>query len=504
MTGRVYLVGGGPGDPGLLTVRAAELLATADAIVIDALISDEIRAMINPSAEIIDAGKRAGAHSMSQEQISERLVELARGGRVVVRLKGGDPFVFGRGGEEADELRRAGIPFDVVPGVTAGIAGPAYAGIPVTQRSLATSVTLITGHESEETSGVEWEALARLNGTIVFYMGLSRLPVISSQLVAAGMASSTPVAVISRATTTHQRTVRATLATIESAARDAALEAPALIVVGRVVELAESIAWFESRPLLGRTIVVTRARSQASDLAGRLVSMGARVLQFPMIEIQPPESWESLDAVVDDVERLGWVVFSSSNGVEAFFARLEEAGKDARSLHAARIAAVGAATAAALRQRGLLVDVIPEKYQSAALLPLLPPELPGVRVGVVRAESGNDELLDELRSRGALVSLGVAYRTVGVAQGRDELMALLRTGGVDAVTFTSGSTVEHFCTALGADPGSSLRDVRLISIGPLTTRAAEAAGLRIDATADEASVGALADTVRRTLIPARG
>lgn len=499
MSGRVFLVGAGPGDPGLLTLRAAELLRAADVVVTDALVSAEIRAMIRPGAEVIYAGKRAGSHSMSQDEISALLVRLGSSGKFVVRLKGGDPFVFGRGGEEAEELRAAGIGFEVVPGITAGIAGAAYAGIPVTSRSLATAVTLVTGHESDETSGVAWDALARIGGTIVFYMGLSRLSDITGKLREAGMESSTPAAVISQATTPMQRTVMGTLGTLAGEVERTGIVAPALIVVGDVVRHAKELSWFETRPLFGRTIVVTRARAQASELASILADRGARIVQFPVIEIAPPESWESLDALVAGVADLDWIFFGSANGVEGFFSRLEEAGRDARSLARSKIAAVGTSTAAALRQRGLLVDLIPDRYQSSALLPLLPARMEGVRFGIVRPERGSEELVSALRERGADVRIGVAYRTVGSTEGRDELETLLSSGQIDAVTFTSGSTVEHFRSALGARCNELLRRVKLVTIGPVTTKAAEDAGLRVEATAGEAGVASLADAVTAVL-----
>lgn len=504
MSGRVFLVGAGPGDPGLLTVRAASLLATADVVVTDALVSPEIRSQINASAEILYAGKRAGSHSMSQDEINRRLIEIAASGRTVVRLKGGDPFVFGRGAEEAEELRRAGIEFEVVPGVTAGIAGPAYAGIPVTYRSLATAVTLVTGHESDETSGVSWGALAKVGGTVVFYMGLGKLSEICARLKEAGMPASTPAAVISRATTTRQRSVTGTLDTITGVVETEKIEAPALIVVGDVVRLSEDIGWFEKRPLLGRTVVVTRARAQASELASQLSELGARVVEFPVIRIEPPASWDSLDAIVRTIEGYDWLVFSSTNGVEAFFARLEEGGRDARSLHSAKIAGVGASTAAALRQRGLLTDLMPERYQSAALLPLLPDRMEGERVAIVRAESGSDELSRELEARGAEVTMGIAYRTVGNSSGREELEALLRNREIDVVTFTSGSTVEHFRSALGGEYASLMAGVRIVSIGPVTTTAALESGLEVSATASSASVSALAATVVNVLASPAG
>lgn len=499
MSGTVYLAGGGPGDPALLTLRAAELLGSVDVVVIDALVSDAVRRLIPPGTEVIHAGKRAGQHSLTQDQINQLLVDLAQSGKSVLRLKGGDPFVFGRGGEEAERLSREGIEFEIVPGITAGIAGPAYSGIPVTHRSRATSVTFVTGHESDETSGVRWDALANVGGTLVFYMGLGRLGAISANLRAAGMPESTPAAVISRATTPLQRTVAGTLADIEEAVAEAALAAPALIVVGDVVELAGTIGWFETKPLFGRSVVVTRARAQASDLARLLGARGARVLEFPMIAISPPREWSSLDGLVTTLDSADWLIFSSANGVESFFSRLFESGNDVRALKRIRIAAVGAVTAEALRSRGLTADLVPEKYQSTALLPHLPSDLSGQRISVVRAEEGNDEFLDELRQRGASVQLGIAYRTVGAADGAGELSSLLERNEVDAITFTSGSTVSQLVRQIPAGLLMSSR-ARFVSIGPVTSRALSEHGLRVDAESAEASVAGLAAAVERALV----
>jgi uroporphyrinogen III methyltransferase/synthase len=483
MSGKVFLVGAGPGDPGLLTLRAAELLASADLVATDALVSRAILARIPKSAEVVFVGKRAAAHTLPQNEINQLLVDEARNGKRVVRLKGGDPFVFGRGGEEAEELAAAGVEFEIVPGVSSAIAGPAYAGIPVTHRAHATSVTLVTGHESDGTSGVDWEALARMHGTLVFMMGLGNLPLIVRKLREHGAPASRPIAVISKATTPEQRTVSGTLADIESLA--AALPPPAVIVTGGVVGLRERINWFESKPLFGRRIVVTRAREQASDLKRLFEESGAQVIEFPTIEIAPPESFESLDRAVN--ERWDWLIFSSTNGVEAYFRR---AAGDARALAGTRIAAVGASTAASLRAHGIEADLVPEKYQSSALLPHFPAEMRGQRVAVVRAAEGREELVEELRRRGADVLLAVAYRSVPVTLDAAELRE------IDVVTFTSASTADNFFTAVGdADIGAP----RLASIGPVTSEAIRRHGRNVDVEADAATVQALHDAVMHNL-----
>ena len=492
MTGTVYLVGAGPGDARLLTLRAAELLEQADLVALDALVSQDIAARIPKTAEVVYVGKRASAHALPQEQINQLLIDEAKKGKKVVRLKGGDPFVFGRGGEEAEELIAAGIPVEIVPGISSAVAGPAYAGIPVTHRAYATAVTLVTGHEADSGStGIQWPALAQLDGTIVFLMGFANLPTICRKLVEHGMSADRGCAVISKATRLDQRTVAGTLRDIEGRVAEASLETPALIVVGDVVKLHERLNWFESKPLFGRRIVVTRAREQASELKRLLEEAGAQVLQFPTIGIQPPLSWESLDRAI--ASRYDWLVFTSANGVSAFFERLFAAGRDVRALAGTKIAAVGQSTANDLRARGLSPDVVPERFLSTELLPLLPKDQTGIRTAVIRAEEGRDELIQELRRRGGTVDLAVAYRTVAADTGLDELRSLLEAGAVDAITFTSASTVENFFAKL--DPGRAL----LASIGPTTSEAIHRHGRTPDVEAKNATIPALVEAVVRRI-----
>ena len=481
--GRVFLAGAGPGDPRLLTIAAVECIAAADLIAVDALVSAQITATFPSTAEVVFVGKRASAHTLPQEEINALLIAEAKKGKRVVRLKGGDPFVFGRGGEEAQELMAAGIQVEIVPGISSAIAGPAYAGIPVTHRSFATSVTLVTAHESEGSTGIPWQALARLEGTIVFMMGFANLGAIVRNLVEQGVPPTRPIAVISRATTPEQKTVRGMLQDIEELVAKAALATPALIVVGEVVALHDSINWFESKPLFGRRIVVTRARQQTSDLRRLFEDSGAAVIEFPTIEIAPPPSFDSLDRSID--EQWDWLIFTSVNGVEAFFDRLFAKTKDVRSLAGARIAAVGAPTAAALRQRGLIADLVPEKFLSSALLPLLAPDQKGVRTAVVRAAEGRDELIDELRSRGGEVHLAVAYQTRAVSAGRET------PADADVVTFTSASTVDNYFSMIGERNQGAL----LASIGPVTSEALRRHGRPPEIEAANATVQALHDAV---------
>ena len=498
MTGKVFLVGAGPGDDGLLTVRAAELIARADLIALDALVSKEIAARIPATAEVVYVGKRASAHALPQDQINALLVREAKNGKTVVRLKGGDPFVFGRGGEEAEELIAAGVPVEIVPGISSSIAGPAYAGIPVTHRSHSTSLTLVTAHEAGDGSstGIRWPALAQLDGTIVFMMGFANLPTIVGKLTEFGVPPSRPVAVISKATTREQRTVTGTLADIEAKVAEAELPTPALIVVGEVVKLHDVINWFESKPLFGKRVIVTRAREQASDLRRLLEESGAQVLQFPTIEIAAPESSESMDRVIDDLESYQWLVFTSTNGVKFFFDRLIEKGRDARALAKTKVAAVGATTAADLRARGIVPDLVPEKFQSTALLPLLDADQRGVKTAIVRAAEGREELIDELRRRGGEVDLAVAYRTKAADYDLDELRSLIASDAIDCVTFTSSSTVDHFFEKLTAEERALVSDhAVLASIGPSTTETIRKWGRSPDVVARNASVQALHDAV---------
>ena len=482
MTGKVFLVGAGPGDPALLTLRAAELIARADVIAIDALVSDAIAERVSKNAEVIYVGKRASKHALPQDQINQLLIDEARRGKMVVRLKGGDPFVFGRGGEEAEELAAAGVEFEIVPGISSALAGPAYAGIPVTHRAHATSLTLVTGHEADASTGIKWGALAQLDGTIVFLMGMANLPAITRKLIEHGASPDRPVAVISKATTPEQRTVTGTLATIEANVAAADLPTPALIVVGDVVKLHEVINWFETKPLFSKRIVVTRAREQASELKRLFEESGATVIQFPTIEIAPPESYESLDAAVD--ERFDWLVFTSVNGVSAFFERLFAKGKDVRILAGTRIACVGETTAAALRERGIAPDLVPEKFMSTALIPHFATDLHGVRIAVTRAAEGRDEFIDEMRRRGAEVHLAVAYRTIPIALNADQLH------DIDVITFTTASTVDNFFAA-----AANIEGALLASIGPTTSDAIRKHGRQPDIESPAASIQALHDAV---------
>jgi len=454
----VYLVGAGPGDPGLLTARALELIARADVIIHDRLIPATALDGARPDAELIYVGKEGGGPSISQDDIAARLLEHGAAGREVVRLKGGDPFVFGRGGEEAEQLRAAGIAFEVVPGVTAGVAAPAYAGIPVTHRDGASAVAFVTGHEdpAKSESALDWAALARFPGTLVVYMGVRTLEAIARELRAAGRPGDEPAAVIQRGTLPDQRVVTGTLETIARVAAGAGIKAPAVSVFGPVAALRSELAWFESRPLGGRTVAVTRGRAQASGLASRLRGLGAAVVEAPAIRIR------EIEGAAPDLSRYDLVCLTSPNGVRFLLDRLYRAGQDARAFSGVRLAAIGPGTAAALREHGLIADVVPEKFVAEGLVQALA-ELPVTRALVARASQARDVLPDALRERGAQVDVVDLYETVAEPMSDDQREAV---AGADYVTFTSSSTVRFFFDSLhGALP----QRPRLVSIGPVTS-----------------------------------
>jgi uroporphyrinogen III methyltransferase / synthase len=497
MSGRVYLVGAGPGDPGLLTARAVELIARADTILYDRLIPAQALDGARADAELLYVGKEGSGEAVPQEETQALLVARAQEGKLVVRLKGGDPFVFGRGGEEALALREAGIPYEVVPGVTAGVAAAAYAGIPVTHRGVASAVALITGHtqsgaphdgappmaggkQAEEDPGkpetaLDWPALAAFPGTLVFYMGIRQLPQIAQSLIAAGRAADEPAAVVERGTLPAQRTVTGTLGTIAREASEAGVKPPSITVVGAVAGLAGDIAWRTPGPLSGRTVAMTRARAQASGLARRLGELGAHVIEAPAIRIVPLAG-EALDPSPYDL-----ICLTSPNGVAGLFERLHVGGRDARALAHARVAAIGPGTAHALREHGIAADVVPERFVAEALVEALA-DIPVTRALVARASEAREVLPDALRARGAEVDVLALYETV--AEPLSE-RALAAARAADYITFTSSSTVRFFLEAAGGAGDADSRhegstevaaasDVlspgtRVISIGPVTS-----------------------------------
>lgn len=501
--GRVSLVGAGPGDPGLITLAAVKRLQEAEVVVYDRLASPALLEHARPGAELIFVGKEGGGSCTGQADINRLLVTKAQEGKRVVRLKGGDPFVFGRGGEEAEALRRAGIPFEIVPGVTSAVAVPAYAGIPVTHRGLATSFAVITGHEdpTKEESGIHWDKIAQGADTLVFLMGLRTLPQIVKNLVANGRAASTPAAVIRWGTTPEQRTVTGTLADIVRRVEEAGLGPPAITVVGEVVRLRETLSWFEERPLFGKRVLITRTRRQASALARLLREEGAVPIELPAIEIEPAAVGPQIEAALLELRagRYAWVVFTSANGVNVWFHIMRERGMDARAFAAANVAAIGPATAETLRQHGIEADLVPQEFIAEGILEgLMASVRPGERVLVPRAEGARPELIEGLKRAGVTADEVILYRAVTPPEAPPEAVASLREGRVDIVTFTSSSTVRNLVALLGGDV-ELLRRPIIACIGPVTAETARAEGLRVDVVAGEHTIEGLVSALRKVL-----
>jgi uroporphyrinogen III methyltransferase/synthase len=481
--GTVYLVGAGPGDAGLLTLRGAELLSRADVIVYDALVNPDLLRLAPQCADVIYAGKRAKDHALPQEELNALLVQKARDGKCVVRLKGGDPYIFGRGGEEAEELAAAGIPFEVVPGVSSIVAGPNYAGIPLTHRAYCSSFTVMTGHEdpTKEASGLDYEQLARTPGTKVILMGAERIREIAAALMAFGMAADTPVGMVRWATTGQQQSIQGTLATIADLAAERNFAAPAVTVIGEVVKLRAKLNWFEQRPLFGQRIVVTRTREQASALSRQLLDLGADVLEIPTIKVVPPDDRHTMIEALEGLGEYDWIIFTSPNGVTAFFDALFKAFEDVRSVGTVRIAAVGPATAARLKELHLRVDVMPEESLSSKVAKALGQyeSVENLRILVARAQVANPELGQALEDMGAIVDDVAFYKTVPETEDRDGAAARLLESGADWITFTSSSTVQNFDARFEL-PKLLARfpNTRLASIGPETSKAIAALGLQ--------------------------
>ncbi|MBI4664788.1 MAG: uroporphyrinogen-III C-methyltransferase [Nitrospinae bacterium] len=479
--GIVYLIGAGPGDPGLLTLKGRALIEEADVVVYDYLANPRLLDFARKDAEVIYVGKMGGAHTMTQENINSLLVEKCRAGKSVARLKGGDPFIFGRGGEEAEELIKAGLRYEVVPGVTAAVAASAYSGIPLTHRDFTATVAFVTGHEdpTKEESNIHWDKLATGIGTLVFFMGVKNLPNIVDNLTKNGRAASTPVAVIRWGTTPEQKTVTGTLADIVEKVAKAGIKPPALTVVGDVVSLKPTLDWFEKKPLFGRKIVVTRAREQASVFADRLKKSGADVIEFPTIETKQPDSWDSLDAAIERLPQFDWVIFTSVNGVRYFLQRLKERGSDIRELKGPQICAIGPKTAEAIENLGVRVAAVPSEYRAEAILGALGGEnLKGKNILIPRAKVAREVLPEELVKLGANVTVAEAYETVKPAALKDEMVKLFSENRVDAVTFTSSSTVSNFMDMFGKEEAVRLMNgVKVASIGPITSDTARKFGL---------------------------
>jgi uroporphyrinogen III methyltransferase/synthase len=495
MAGKVFLVGAGPGDPGLITWKGIQLLQTAQVVIYDYLANPELLKTISPEAEKIYVGKKGGDHTLPQGEINRLIINRAAQGKRVVRLKGGDPFIFGRGGEEAEELAQAGIPFEIVPGVSSAIAVPAYAGIPLTHRRYNTSVAFFTGHEDPTKEGQPQDIGQKAAGieTLVFLMGVKNLSTIIGQLIAQGRDPETPAALIRWGTTPRQKTVTGTLTTIVQRAEEAGMTPPAIFVVGKVIECRSTLNWFEKRPLWGKTIVVTRTREQASELMDRLSGLGADCLEFPTIRIEPPSDWSSLDQALQDLESVNWLFFTSPNGVRFFFERLKVLQFDIRLLKGVKIGVIGPATAQALEKFHLRPDLIPEKYQAEYLLDALS-FLPwdNQKVLIPRAEEARDILPEGLRRMGAGVSVVTAYRTVPALEDTGIVLDKLIRGEVNGLTFTSSSTVIHFLALFRREEIIPLlKKVDIACIGPITAQTARDNGLQVSIVAEEFTIPGL-------------
>ena len=512
MVGKVYLIGAGPGDPGLLTVKGREALERADVVVYDRLAHPSLLDHAPPSAERVFAGKARGQRELTQDGINDLLVERARAGLRVARLKGGDPFVFGRGGEEALALARCGIPFEVVPGVSSAVAAPAYAGIPVTHRGIAAGFTVVSGSEdpSKPESSVHWEELARSlaahGGTLMTLMGWASIEKILEALQRAGLSADTPVALVQWGTWNRQRTVTGTLATAAAKGRDAGLAAPVVAVIGEVVRLREELAWFDNRPLFGQRVLVTRSRTQASRMCELLEDAGATAVELPAIAIAPPEDFAPLDSALARLSSFGWVIFASVNAVDSVFERLYAQGLDARAFGSARVGAIGPATTEALERRGIRPDFTPSRPVSAAALEELAAyDWSGVPVLLPAADIGRNELADGLSRLGADIERVTAYRTVtppDAAQRARDAFA----NGIDIVTFTSSSTARNLLALLeeGGGKGREALSGSLVAcIGPVTAGTARELGLRVDIEAVEHTVDGLADALTQHFTAAK-
>jgi uroporphyrinogen III methyltransferase/synthase len=495
--GKVFLVGAGPGDPGLLTLKAKELIEKADVIVYDYLANETFLSFARKDAELIYVGKSGGSHTMNQGDINKLLCEKGLKGLDVVRLKGGDPFIFGRGGEEAQELAKAGIPFEVVPGVTSAIAVPAYAGIPLTHRDYTATVAFITGNEdpTKEQSNIDWEKISTGVGTLVFLMGIGNLDAIATQLIKYGRSPDTPAAVIYKGTLPDQKSVEGTLRDISAIAKKEGITPPGIIVVGDVVRLRPELNWFEQRPLYGKKIVVTRAREQASQFIAGLRELGAECVEFPTIEIIPPLSWDRLDEAIRSIGDYHWLIFTSVNGVDYFFRRIFDLGKDIRGLNNIKVAAIGPKTATAVQTMGINPDLAPSEYKAEGVIESFRgKDLNGINILIPRAAEAREILPDELTKMGARVDVVEAYRTVMPDAGAENLSAMLIKDEIDMVTFTSSSTVTNFVSIFRGQEDNLkqwMQNVATACIGPITAKTAEQNGFKVNLSPKEYTVEAL-------------
>ena len=495
MAGKVYLVGAGPGDPGLLTLKGLEAIKEADCIIYDFLANSRLLEHAKAGVETIYVGKKGSQKTIEQEEINRLIIEKAKKGKTVVRLKGGDPFIFGRGGEEAEELSAAGIAFEIVPGVTSAIAAPAYAGIPLTHRDLSSAVTFITGQENplKERTNIAWDRLSTGRGTLVFLMGWKSLPLITKKLLENGWPPSTPVALIRWGTMTKQVSCAGTLDNIIGLAKRLDLKPPVITVVGDVVNLRERLNWFESKPLFGKRILVTRALEQAGDFTRVLEREGAEPISFPTIKTVAPVSYKPLDRAIKKIGSYDWAIFTSVNGVKYFFDRLYKLGLDVRELKGVKICAVGPMTAKAIERLGIRVDLTPKEFKAEGLLDALGKRsIKGKKFLLARATKAREIIPDEIKRLGGKIDVVPAYRTVKPSKEAAGLKEMITSGGVDVVTFTSASTVTNFAAAFKKSelPGL-LKDCKVACIGPITAEAARKYGLSVDIMPNDYTIPAL-------------
>lgn len=500
MPGKVYIMGVGPGDHRLMTLKAAECIEIADVIVYDRLVGSRILSRARRDAELVYVGKMPDCHAVPQEGINRILVQKALEGKTVARVKGGDPFVFGRGGEEAEALLQHGIEFEIVPGVTSAVAVPAYAGIPVTHRDFCSSLHIITGHErpDKEESSLDFPVLAKVGGTLVFLMGVKNLRIICSQLIRHGKESTTPAAVIEKGTTPAQRVVTGILADIADRVAESGISSPAVTVIGEVAQLHERLKWFPAGKLAGKRVIVTRSREQASSLVEKIEALGGEAVEFPTIRTKAPEDMSAVDTVLQELDTFRWVVFTSVNGVTAFFNRLREKAMDVRSLAGAKLCAVGKATGEELARLCLKADYIPEKFTTEALLKgMLERVQPGDRILLARADIAEPALSQGLKDRGCHVTDLAVYRTVPDGGNREAVLEMLAAGTVQWITFTSSSTVRNFVSVLGEGTVEKLQGVKVACIGPVTAETAEELGIHVHAVAREHTIDGLVEILEQ-------
>ena len=501
--GKVYLVGAGPGDPRLITVRGRQLLERAEVVVYDYLASKKLLKHVPPTAELIYVGKKGNVqHTHSQQDINQILVDYSKAGKMVVRLKGGDPFIFGRGGEEIQEIHAEGIPFEVVPGVTSATAAATYAGIPITHRDFTASVAFVTGHEdpTKDKSNIDWSKLATGTGTLVVYMGIKNLPTIVENLIKHGRPPETPVAVVRWASTPEQQSVVGTLETIADVVADAELKAPALIIVGGVVGLRETIDWFEKRPLFGKKIIVTRTREQMSELVVELEEHGANCIECATINISPLEETKELDSALEMLDEYHWIIFTSLNGVKYFFERLYAKGMDARDLRGPEIAVVGKSTADLLHTYGVNADLIPPVFTGEGLAEsLLDQGIEGRSILIPRALKAREMMPETLRGAGAQVTVAPVYINTPLQENKEEMRAELTSGSVDMVTFTSSSTVTNFLAMLEPESPEELLElfagVKVAAIGPITAKTVTDSGLQVDVQPEQYTIAGMSEAI---------